>query len=94
MDALSANKQENLGRQLARTDVDGRQTYDALAATDSDAADALAAIEDPVTQRQFVNAYQRGEVEIEPGRNDDYDMSIKQGGQPESVEVETRTRQT
>ena len=63
MDALSANKQENLGRHLARTEADGRQTYDALAATDSDAADALAAIEDPVTQRQFVNAYQRGEVD-------------------------------
>jgi hypothetical protein len=59
VDALSANKQENLGRHLARTEADGRQTYDALAATDSDAADALAAIEDPVTQRQFVNAYQR-----------------------------------
>jgi hypothetical protein len=51
----------------------------------------LAAIDDSVTQRQFVNAYQRGEVEIEPGRNDDCDMSIKQGGQPEYVEVETRT---
>ena len=83
MDALSANKQENLGRHLARTEADGRQTYDALAATDSDAADALAAIEDPVTQRQFVNAYQRGEVDSDElttalRRYDDPDSDGKQ----------------
>ena len=44
-----------------------------------------------MTQRQRVNAYQRDEVEIGPSRNDDYDMSVKQVGQPEYVEVETRT---
>ena len=63
VDGLSASKQENLGRHLARTDGGGGEAYDDPAAIDSDAADALAAIEDPVTQRQFVNPYQRGEVD-------------------------------
>jgi len=63
VDALSASKQEDLGRFLARTGGDGRRTYADLRAVDSDAADTLAAIDDPVTQRQFVNAYQRGEVD-------------------------------
>ena len=63
VDALSASKQEDLGRFLARTGGDGRRTYADLRAVDSDAADALAAIDNPVTQRQFVNAYQRGEVD-------------------------------
>ena len=65
VDGLSAGKQENLGRHLARTDGGGGEAYDDLAAIDSDAADALAAIDDPMTQRQFVNAYQRGEVDEE-----------------------------
>ena len=63
VDALSASKQQDLGRFLARTGGDGRRTYADLRAVDSDAADTLAAIDDPVTQRQFVNAYQRGEVD-------------------------------
>ena len=63
VDGLSASKQENLGRHLARTDGGGGEAYDDLRAVDSDAADTLAAIDDPVAQRQFVNAYQRGEVD-------------------------------
>ena len=62
VDALSASKQQDLGRFLARTGGDGRQTYADLRAVDSDAADTLAAIDDPVAQRQFVNAYQRGDA--------------------------------
>ena len=65
VDALSASKQEDLGRFLARTDADGRQTHDALAATDSDAADALVRIQDPLIERQFIDAYRRGEVDDE-----------------------------
>ena len=65
VDGLSASKQENLGRHLARTDADGRQTHDALAATDSDAADALVRIQDPLIERQFIDAYRRGEVDDE-----------------------------
>jgi hypothetical protein len=65
VDALSANKQENLGRHLARTDGGGGEAYDDLAATDSDAADALIRIQDPLIERQFVNAYRRGEVDDE-----------------------------
>ena len=63
VDALPASKQQDLGRFLARTGGDGRRTYADLRAVDSDAADTLAAIDDPVTQRQFVNAYERGEVD-------------------------------
>ena len=63
VDGLSASKQQDLGRFLARTGGDGRRTYADLRAVDSNAADTLAAIDDPVTQRQFVNAYQRGEVD-------------------------------
>ena len=65
VDGLSASKQENLGQHLARTDGGGGEAYDDLRAVDSDAADTLAAIDDPVTQRQFVTAYQRGEVDEE-----------------------------
>ena len=65
VDALSASKQEDLGRFLARTGGDGRRTYADLRAVNSDAADALAAIEDPVTQRQFVDTYRYGEVDDE-----------------------------
>ena len=56
VDALPASKQQDLGRFLARTGGDGRRTYADLRTVDSDAADTLAAIDDPVTQRQFVNA--------------------------------------
>ena len=63
VDGLSASKQENLGRHLARTDGGGGEAYDDLAATDSDAADALVRIQDPLIERQFVTAYQRGEVD-------------------------------
>lgn len=60
VDALSASKQQDLGRFLARTGGDGRRTYADLRAVDSDATDTLAAINDPVIQRQFVDAYPIG----------------------------------
>ena len=65
VDGLSANKQENLGRHLTRTDGGGGEAYDDLAAIDSDAADALVRIQDPLIERQFVDAYRRGEVDDE-----------------------------
>ena len=65
VDGLSASKQENLGRHLARTDGGGREAYDDLVATDSDAADALIRIQDPLIERQFIDAYRRGEVDDE-----------------------------
>ena len=84
VDALSASKQENLGRFLARTGGDGRRTYADLRAVDSDTADASAAIDDPVTRRQFVTAYQRGEVDSDElatalGRCDESNASGKTG---------------
>ena len=65
VDGLSASKQENLGRHLARTDGGGGEAYDDLVATDSDAADALVRIQDPLIERQFIDAYRRGEVDDE-----------------------------
>ena len=41
----------------------GCRAFDDLADGDRDAGDASAAIDDPVTRRQFVDAYQRGEVD-------------------------------
>ena len=63
VDALPETKQSDLSRLLSRTGSDGQQTYDDLAAVDSDAADALLKIDDPNTQYRFVRAHQNGKLD-------------------------------
>ncbi|NHX41535.1 MULTISPECIES: VWA domain-containing protein [Haloarcula] len=63
VDALPEARQADLGQYLLRNGDAGRETYDALADVDSDAADALLDIDNPVSQRRFVQAYDRGEAD-------------------------------
>ena len=60
----AVGKQAGEPRSTPRSDGRGRgEAYDDLAAIDSAAADALVRIQDPLIERQFVNAYRRGEVD-------------------------------
>lgn len=62
---LPAGRQADIGRYLKRTGTDGRDTYNAVAEADADAAETLVEIENPAVQRQFVQTYQDTDVDGE-----------------------------
>ena len=62
---LPESRRADIGSYLKRTGSDGRDTYDAVADVDSDAAQTLVEIENPVVQRQFVQTYKTTDVDGE-----------------------------
>ncbi|MDS0474450.1 colicin D domain-containing protein [Natrinema sp. 1APR25-10V2] len=63
VDALPETRQQQLGRLLSRTGGDGQRAFDDLAGLDSGATDRLLEIENPITQRHLVKAYQDSDVD-------------------------------